>query len=538
MGMSKVRNHVMIFLLVVFGLVAVASGLAYGYLNNYDSDSSNHIIDGVQVGSVYVGGVEREEALSKVASLSKRTLSQMVVLNYGDKTWKVNLADLGIELDLEGIIDEAVGVGHKGNLWNRYRESYLVKKEGRKFDLFYKIEEARTASIIAELTKELNTEPQDAEFIVNSNNELTIISDKPGFCIDSEAAVQELKSILTGGVNEPLDKTWHVTLNMAEVYPQVTGKDLNNRRINGLLSTYTTQFNASNVNRTYNVKVAAEALNHQQIKPGETFSFNQVVGPRSQEAGYKEALIILKNEFVPGLGGGVCQVSSTLYNSVLLADLTVVERSNHSLPVDYVPPGLDATVAYGVLDFKFVNSTEGHLILQTSVKGNRLTIQIFGDKKFRKEIEVSNRVIAKTEPGLVQKPNPDLYEGQEFIEQIGKPGLRVQTYRIIKEQGNVGHEELLATSVYSPLKQIVQVGTKKNTEPPDQPVPESEEAKTPGSIPVEVPPGENTVTPPETNPVEVPTTGPEANVDTNPQTSSGNGLSVNPSMNPEVIKEI
>jgi hypothetical protein len=222
----------------------------------------------------------------------------------------------------------------------------------------------------------------------------------------------------------------------------------------------------------------------------------------------------------------------------LLADLTVVERSNHSLPVDYVPPGLDATVAYGVLDFKFVNSTEGHLILQTSVKGNRLTIQIFGDKKFRKEIEVSNRVIAKTEPGLVQKPNPDLYEGQEFIEQIGKPGLRVQTYRIIKEQGNVGHEELLATSVYSPLKQIVQVGTKKNTEPPDQPVPESEEAKTPGSIPVEVPPGENTVTPPETNPVEVPTTGPEANVDTNPQTSSGNGLSVNPSMNPEVIKEI
>lgn len=114
------------------------------------------------------------------------------------------------------------------------------------------------------------------------------------------------------------------------------------------------------------------------LKPGEEFSFNQTVGPRTVEKGYQMAMIIEGDQFVPGLGGGVCQVSSTLYNAVRKANLRVIERAHHSLSVTYVPPGQDATVAYPVLDFKFKNDSEGYLLIRSTLDNNTVAFNIFG----------------------------------------------------------------------------------------------------------------------------------------------------------------
>ena len=130
----------------------------------------------------------------------------------------------------------------------------------------------------------MNTSPSDAGISINERGEIVTTFDKPGTRVNSEAAAQELESLLSSGVKEPLNQTWEISLSLVAKSPNITREDLQKQKINGLLSTYTTRFNASNVNRTYNVKVAAEALNHQIIKPGEIFSFNKVVGPRSQEA--------------------------------------------------------------------------------------------------------------------------------------------------------------------------------------------------------------------------------------------------------------
>lgn len=143
------------------------------------------------------------------------------------------------------------------------------------------------------------------------------------------------------------------------------------------IAQYSTQFDSSQVNRTENIRLAAKALDGKQLAPGERFSFNESVGERTSEAGYKEALIIEGDAFAPGLGGGVCQVSSTLYNTVLLAHLEVIERHPHSLPVSYVPPGRDATVAFPVLDFKFRNNTDTTLLIRSFIEGNALTIQFY-----------------------------------------------------------------------------------------------------------------------------------------------------------------
>jgi Uncharacterized vancomycin resistance protein len=143
------------------------------------------------------------------------------------------------------------------------------------------------------------------------------------------------------------------------------------------IAQYTTYFDPSQVNRTENLRLAAKALNGKLLAPGERFSFNGSVGERTAEAGYKEAMIIEGDAFTPGLGGGVCQVSSTLYNAVMLAHLEIIERHAHSLPISYVPPGQDATVAYPVLDFKFKNSTNFYLLIHSLIDKNSLTFKLY-----------------------------------------------------------------------------------------------------------------------------------------------------------------
>jgi vancomycin resistance protein YoaR len=532
-GMSGSRKHLLIITLVVIVLLGTATGYASGYFN-YLSAPFLEIVEGVSVGPVYVGGMNKEEALKKIKVWSDKALSQVISLSYGDRRWEMTLADLGVELDLEKAIDEAAMVGHQGNPWERFQEYTNVKEEGRQITLHYRIDVARIASIIAERTRELTTGPVNAALTINERDELIITHDQPGSKVDSQAAAQEIKSILEKGVKEPLDQTWTVRLTKVDMPAEITEADVQSWRINGLLSSYSTKFNASNINRTYNVKVAAEALNHQRIKPGEIFSFNQVVGPRSEEAGYKEALIIVKNEFVPGLGGGVCQVSSTLYNAVLLADLPVVERSNHSLPVDYVPPGRDATVTYGGKNLRFSNPTEGDLLLQTKVQGNTLTIQIFGDKQFRKDVSLTHKVISFIEPGVIKKPNPELPEGEEVIEQAGTAGLRVQVYRTVKEQGKVVRNELISTDVYNPVARIVQVGTKKEGEEPSSPVQQNPPGIEPGTDPqAETKPGADSETEPGTDSETKPGADPETEPGADPETEPGTDSETKPGADPE-----
>ncbi|ODA38771.1 cell wall-binding repeat-containing protein [Desulfosporosinus sp. BG] len=140
---------------------------------------------------------------------------------------------------------------------------------------------------------------------------------------------------------------------------------------------YSTHFDSTLVNRTENLRLAVKALDGKVLAPGERFSFNESVGERTVKAGYKEALIIEGNIFTLGLGGGVCQVSSTLYNAVILAHLEILERHRHTLPISYVPSGEDATVAFPILDFRFRNSTDAYLLIRSFVEKNTLTFKLY-----------------------------------------------------------------------------------------------------------------------------------------------------------------
>jgi vancomycin resistance protein YoaR len=205
---------------------------------------------------------------------------------------------------------------------------------------------------------------------------------------------------------------------------------------------------------------AARRINGYILYPGQVFSFNQVVGPRDREHGFKEALEIVDGEFVPGIGGGVCQVSSTLYNAVLLANLAIVERTNHSKPLGYVGLGRDATVAYGALDFKFANDTGAPVVILAEAAKNRLTVGIVGREPLTVAVEIVAADRQVILPAVVKKQDPELYLGETRVDRQGKPGYEVTTLRVVRTGGREIRREVLARDRYQPENTVVKVGAR------------------------------------------------------------------------------
>ena len=251
------------------------------------------------------------------------------------------------------------------------------------------------------------------------------------------------------------------TIPLKVLSPNVTTNEIGPEAFPDLLGTYSTTFDTSNVNRSTNIRLATQKINGTVIMPGETFSYNQVVGKRTAAAGFKSAAMYLNGEVTYGIGGGICQVSSTLYNSVLLANLEIVERYNHGFNPGYVPAGRDATVSWGGPDFKFKNSREYPVKIVANVSGGTISIQIFGLKSDDEyEVEIQSYITSYIKYKTIQKNDDSLAKGQTKVIQSGSNGCRSVAYRILKKNGEVVSKTLLSQDTYNPHNKIVAVGTK------------------------------------------------------------------------------
>lgn len=489
-------------LLFVFAVIGFVTAL---YLE------TTTILPKVYIDSVNVGGLERESALRKIQPVADRLLTHRITFRYQGHSWELNLRELGITALPEAAVDKAAAVGRQGSILKRYRELQAVKQDGLQIELPLVIDQGKLEGLLSSITEDLTTPAVDAQLVIDAQDQVEIIPEKPGSRINLKRAAAAVADSLAY-----LRQHEHIVIPLVAepVKPKTSAADLAAMGIKGTLGSFSTYFNANDVNRTYNLHVAADALNNQIIKPGEEFSFNEIVGPRSEEKGYKEALVIVNNQFVPGVGGGVCQVSTTLYNALLQAGLTITERSNHSLVVPYVPPGLDATVAYGGLDLKFRNDTDSHVILRTRISGNRLTISVLGNTDNSMEV----RIIRRTEKVLpftvITKPDPNLAEGKEVVEQEGANGYQASVTRQFYVDGQLVRSELVSKDVYKPLNKIIRRGTKPDGsvipgtppaggEPVNPPVNPTEE--TAGDLPEEnEPPGVSPGQQPEEIPEESP----------------------------------
>lgn len=273
--------------------------------------------------------------------------------------------------------------------------------------------------------------------------------------------------------------------------PEMTTEELNASMFGDCLGTYTTRYNPSEIGRTKNVTLAANAINNVVLAKDQVFSYNGIVGERSTARGYAGAKVYANGEVVEGLGGGICQVSSTLYNAVLYADLQIVSRTCHSLPVAYVPLGRDATVAYGSIDFKFKNQYDDPVKITSSIGGGVLTISVYGKKTGDKIVELYTERISTIPFTTIEEPDETIAEGTTKVKQTGSNGAVVNTYKKVTENGKVVSNKMIHTSRYSPINKIVLV-------PPVPDVPVEEAPPTDTPVP-EVPAPE---TPEQTNPAE------------------------------------
>lgn len=271
---------------------------------------------------------------------------------------------------------------------------------------------------------------------------------------------------------------------MVESPPRISRKDLD--KITDVVSSYTTKFSTAKVNRTSNIRLAASFINGTLLMPGETFSYNDTVGERLASRGFKVAGIYANGRTDEGLGGGICQVSTTLYNAALLANLKIVQRQNHSMPVPYVPLGRDATVDYGNIDLKFQNSSETPIAIVSEVDGGSITFKILGTKQNDTSVEIITTGHSSWGNAVKTTFDPNVAPGKTVVVEKGSIGRRCVTWRIVKQNGVEIKREDLGTSIYRAWPKIVAKG-------PDLPVTAPEASpETPESPSPTIPPSSNT----------------------------------------------
>lgn len=415
---------------------------------------NNKIYQGVTVGDIQVGGLSIIQAQEKIAtSFQERTAKTPVITAvYQDKKWTISAQDIDLSIQANQLAQQAYDVGRTGNIIHRLKERYLAVNQGHMVPLTVQYNKDKIQSIFANITDSIEQKPQNAHIKMGENFKVELVPE----IIGHKADLTKILAAILENLNTKITFTFAIPVEDSE--PAVVASDL--AHIDGVIASYITQFDPGDRNRRQNVVLAARSVNDVLVRTGEIFSFNTVVGLRLPQFGYKEAPGYINGVLVPDWGGGVCQVSSTLYNAVLLADLSIEERTAHFYPPGYVPIGQDATVADNLLDFKFKNILPQNIYITAEVSGNRLIVNIWGKQMDNPpEIYVTSdkRVL---EPNTIIKQDQQLELGKEIVEEEGQKGFQVSTFRTKKANGQVVKQELLSSDEFRPVDRIVRVGTK------------------------------------------------------------------------------
>ncbi len=324
-------------------------------------------------------------------------------------------------------------------------------KTGNYEDIELEVEYRQPKEIdIQKIYNEVHTEPKDAYFI---KNPFKLFPHENGIDFDLEEAKEILKE----------DKEEYV-IKLEITKPKVLTNDLGAEAFTDLLSSYSTKYDELNTPRTTNVKLATQKINGVIVMPGETFSYNQTLGKRTAAAGYKEAAGYAGGRVVQMRGGGICQVSSTLYDAVVYANLEIVERYNHMFVTGYAGAGKDATVSYGTLDFKFKNNRNYPVVIKATAKGGISKVEIYGIKEeVEYDVEIEVKILGYTPFSVIYEDDDTLEVGKEKVEQYGANGCKSITYKITKLNGVEQSREVLSRDTYSPMNKIIKRGTKVTT---------------------------------------------------------------------------
>lgn len=426
--------------------------------------NSDRIFSGVYIDGVHVGGMTRQEAAEAVSQVQGGEGSQFAItVNVGGYLWQVDSNIVPLYRNIDEVVLQAYAVGRmnttviRGTNTTPFRQRLSTVQDAlinpRSFYTVTTYDRNAVRQIIDEIAATVNREPVNASVATfdPSSKKFTFNSDESGLYVDAEQIYQQVTGLLDNGVYQQT-----IWVEPQILLAQVTKAELMNSF--GRISAFTTD-TTNSANRNTNIRLAAEAISHTTLLPGETFSFNQATGQRTAEKGYKPAAAIAGGETFDEIGGGVCQVSTTLFNAVARANLKIVDRDPHAWPSNYVDKGEDATVNWPNLDFRFKNDTEWPIFIVANYANRKVTVELYG-KTLGEGVTidlVSETTYVKEPPAeAVYVYNANLKVGEEKVTVKPRTGYTVETYKVWYKNGKEIGREKLHTSHYKMYQQTIE----------------------------------------------------------------------------------
>ncbi|MDO4573084.1 MAG: VanW family protein, partial [Clostridia bacterium] len=424
--------------------------------------NSTVFLEGIRIDGVAIGGMTLDEARGALASaVSAYQPTGDLQLTYGDKIYSLDLGKLTTSSNLEAVLAEAYRLGKTGDYATMKAESETIKANGRDFTLTASYDFSGITADIALIAAELEVEPADA-FVsgVNADTRKIEFSDGVvGVTVEQEALIQTITEAILNGQYAP------IAIPVIETQPAVTSEELAAKYT--LRAKATTSYSGSNSNRIYNIQKGCALISGTVLKPGDVFSANDTLGTRTTRNGWKMAGAYVGGSVVDEPGGGVCQLSSTLYNAIVKADLEVVYRRNHSMPVNYISEGLDATInsVGNIIDFQFKNNTTSDIVILGYTEDKKLTFEIWGlpfATDEYDEIRLTASLVETLYPSGetveiqvlegTEKPDGSLMiAGETYIAVTRRNGSRYQSYKNYYKNDTLVRKEALASSTYKAM---------------------------------------------------------------------------------------
>lgn len=419
---------------------------------------------GIYVDQAHIGGMNRAEAENALKAQTQQTdQSLWIRLHVNGLAWTITPDEVPIRRNISALLDTAYAIGRQGSRETiatdttpfDYRYAHLYHTNASKVQLFtsvtYDPDDVR--AFVRRVEERVNHAAQDAEVATFdfSKRVFTFTEERAGARLNTEDLVRQI----TGALDRH-DYTATITGSVETVTPRVTKMELMNMFT--CVSVFRTKLTADQ-NRNTNIRLAANAVNGKAVMPGETFSFNQATGQRTQEKGYQYAAAIAGGTTVDEVGGGVCQVSSTLFNAAAMANLAVIERSPHAWPSTYVDAGRDATVNWPDLDFKFRNDKTTPVFLVAYCEGGECVVEIYGAAlDAGVSIELNTNVVSVSKPPEtpLYENNPELPFGTTREKIKARTGYDVETYQVFLQNGREIKRQLLCVSHYPVSRQVIE----------------------------------------------------------------------------------
>lgn len=405
----------------------------------------------VYVRNIDLSNLSKEEAIKKINKVIED--NDCFYLNLNDKKYSFSKNGIDVDYHVEDLAEEAYQVGRNNGFISNMRTKVDLNS-GHKtiLDYTFSYNEEKMNDYLNFVSQEIYTKPVNSSIKINRGN-IVVSKEKYGYKLNKN----KLKSIILSKVENIDNKDEEIpviTIKPYYLYDQLI-------KVNTVLGSFETYFNPKNENRSNNISLASNATSCILLEKGQVFSFNNSIKKSCINKDLKEAPIIVNGKQEKGIGGGMCQVSSTIYNAALYAGMNIINVKNHSIPSPYIEKGRDATVSQGFIDLKFSNNFNTPIYIYNEISGNKITSTIYGNQQNKLDIEVITKVKDVIHNRIVRKNSEDYDLGDKVIVQEGRKGYKVETYRVYKDNHLGNKIEYISESYYPAQDKIIIYGTRE-----------------------------------------------------------------------------